>query len=184
MARPSPVPPNFCPVAASAWVNSSRVDADRVKLRAKPVPAGLPVQPNRYNSSPWQSLPAGIARTRMRVHGGRSSHGIHWPRRRIGTWFALGLSWPRALKSCLGTHCTRSAWGSMSSPHSNDKRQGHSHESHAPDVKSEKPRKSRERKRSKRVKRQQPECKEKYRECQCRANRKQHHKLSKPSARH
>ena len=60
----------------------------------------------------------------------------------------------------------------------------HSHESHAPDVKSEKPRKSRERKRSKRVKRQQPECKEKYRECQCRANRKQDHKLSKPSARH
>jgi NAD-dependent SIR2 family protein deacetylase len=52
------------------------------------------------------------------------------------------------------------------------------------DWKSEKPRKSRERKRSKRLKRQQPERKEKYRERQCRANRKQHHKLSKPSARH
>src|SRR5262249_33112883 len=52
------------------------------------------------------------------------------------------------------------------------------------DVKSEKPRKSRERKRSKRLKRQQPERKEKYRERQCRANRTQHHKLSKPSARH
>src|SRR5215472_10381543 len=52
------------------------------------------------------------------------------------------------------------------------------------DVKSEKPRKSRERKRSKRLKRQQPERKEKYRERQCRANRKQHHKLSKPSAKH
>src|SRR5215471_21842001 len=52
------------------------------------------------------------------------------------------------------------------------------------DVKSEKPRKSRERKRSKRLKRQQPERKEKYRERQCRANRKQHYKLSKPSARH
>ena len=52
------------------------------------------------------------------------------------------------------------------------------------DVKSEKPRKSWERKRSKRLKRQQPERKEKYRKRQCRANRKQHHKLSKPSARH
>src|SRR5262245_12781681 len=52
------------------------------------------------------------------------------------------------------------------------------------DVKSEKPRKSGERKWSKRLKRQQPESKEKYRERQCRANRKQHHKLSKPSARH
>src|SRR6516165_10737584 len=52
------------------------------------------------------------------------------------------------------------------------------------DVKSERPRKSRERKRSKRLKRQQPERKEKYRERQCRANRKQHYKLSKPSARH
>src|SRR5215831_19139103 len=45
-----------------------------------------------------------------------------------------------------------------------------------------KPRKSRERKRSKRLKRQQPECKEKYRERHYRANPKQHHKLSKPSA--
>src|SRR5260221_1585327 len=53
-----------------------------------------------------------------------------------------------------------------------------------PDKKSGNPRKSRERKRSKRLKRQQPERKEKYRECQCRANRKKHHKLSKPSARH
>jgi hypothetical protein len=44
--------------------------------------------------------------------------------------------------------------------------------------------KSRERKRSKRLKRQQPERKEKYRERQRRANRKQHRKLSKPSARH
>jgi hypothetical protein len=52
------------------------------------------------------------------------------------------------------------------------------------DVTLEKTRKSRERKRSKRLKRQQPERKEKYRECQCRANRKQHYKLSKPSARH
>ena len=52
------------------------------------------------------------------------------------------------------------------------------------DVKSERPRKSRERKRSKRLKRQQPERKEKYRERQCQANRKQHYKLSKPSARH
>src|SRR5215813_1356702 len=52
------------------------------------------------------------------------------------------------------------------------------------DVKSEKSRKSRERKRSKRLIRQQPERKEKYRERQCRANRKQHYKLSKPSARH
>src|SRR5262249_4161925 len=45
-------------------------------------------------------------------------------------------------------------------------------------------RKSRQRKPSKRLKRQQPERKEKYRERQCRANRKQHHKLSKPSTRH
>jgi len=52
------------------------------------------------------------------------------------------------------------------------------------DVKSEKPRKSRERKWSKRLKRQQPECKEKYRKRQCRTNRKQHYKLSKPNARH
>src|SRR5262245_19179186 len=52
------------------------------------------------------------------------------------------------------------------------------------DVKSEKSRKSRERKRSKRLIRQQPERKEKYHERQCRANRKQHYKLSKPSARH
>jgi len=37
---------------------------------------------------------------------------------------------------------------------------------------------------SKRLKRQQPERKEKYRERQCQANRKQHYKLSKPSARH
>jgi hypothetical protein len=50
--------------------------------------------------------------------------------------------------------------------------------------KSGKPRKSRERKRRKSLKRQQPERKEKYRERQCRANRKQDHKLSKPSARH
>src|SRR5262250_635996 len=49
------------------------------------------------------------------------------------------------------------------------------------DVKSEKSRKSRERKRSKRPIRQR---KEKYRERECRANRKQHYKLSKPSARH
>jgi hypothetical protein len=47
-----------------------------------------------------------------------------------------------------------------------------------------KPRKSRERKRRKPLKRQQPERKEKYRERQCRANRKQHHKLSNLSARH
>src|ERR1700745_2753336 len=47
-----------------------------------------------------------------------------------------------------------------------------------------KPRKSRERKQRKPLKRQQPERKEKYRERQCRANRKQHHKLSKLSARH
>src|SRR5258708_36705725 len=53
-----------------------------------------------------------------------------------------------------------------------------------PDKKSGNPRKSRERKRSKRLKRQQPERKEKYRKRQCRANRKQHHKLSKLSARH
>jgi hypothetical protein len=46
-------------------------------------------------------------------------------------------------------------------------------------VKSEKPRKTRERKRRKPLKRQQPERKEKYRERQCRANRTQHHKLSK-----
>ena len=52
------------------------------------------------------------------------------------------------------------------------------------EVKSERPRKSRERKRSKRLKRQQPEREEKYRERQCQANRKQHYKLSKPSARH
>src|SRR6516164_5142280 len=45
-------------------------------------------------------------------------------------------------------------------------------------------RKSRERKRSKRLKRQQPERKEKYCERQGRTNRKQHHKLSNPSARH
>jgi hypothetical protein len=30
---------------------ASRADADRVKLRAKRVPAGLPAQPNRYNAS-------------------------------------------------------------------------------------------------------------------------------------
>jgi hypothetical protein len=47
---------------------------------------------------------------------------------------------------------------------------------------SEKPRKSRERKRSKCLKRQQPERREKYRERHYRGNRKQHHKLSKPSA--
>src|SRR6516165_7860538 len=47
-----------------------------------------------------------------------------------------------------------------------------------------KSRKSRERKRSKRLKRHQPERKEKYLERHCRANRKQHYKLSKPSARH
>src|SRR5262249_4408838 len=47
---------------------------------------------------------------------------------------------------------------------------------------SEKPGKSRERKRSKRPKRQQPECKVEYRERHYRANPKQHHKLSKPSA--
>jgi hypothetical protein len=47
-----------------------------------------------------------------------------------------------------------------------------------------KPRKSRERKQRKPLKRQQPERKGKYRERQCRANRKQHHKLSKLSARH
>src|SRR6516225_7111205 len=47
-----------------------------------------------------------------------------------------------------------------------------------------KPRKSRERKQRKPLKRQQPERKEKYRERQCRANRKQYHKLSKLSARH
>ena len=50
--------------------------------------------------------------------------------------------------------------------------------------KSGKSRKSRERKRRKPLKRQQPERKEKYRDCQCRANRKQHQKLSKLSARH
>jgi hypothetical protein len=50
--------------------------------------------------------------------------------------------------------------------------------------KAEKPRKAREGKRSKRLKRQQPERKGKYRERQCRANREQHRKLSKPSARH
>src|SRR5437588_9675135 len=49
-------------------------------------------------------------------------------------------------------------------------------------VQSGKPRKSRERKRSKRLKGQQPECKEKYRERHYQANPKQHHKLSKPSA--
>ena len=49
-------------------------------------------------------------------------------------------------------------------------------------VQSGKPRKSRERKRSKGLKRQQPEPKEKYRERHYRANPKQHHKLSKPSA--
>src|SRR5262249_59700086 len=37
---------------------------------------------------------------------------------------------------------------------------------------------------SKRLKRHQPERMEKYRERQGRANRKQHHKLTKPSARH
>jgi len=47
---------------------------------------------------------------------------------------------------------------------------------------SEKPGKSRERKRRKRPKRQQPECKVEYRERHYRANPKQHHKLSKPSA--
>src|SRR5262245_7719261 len=45
-------------------------------------------------------------------------------------------------------------------------------------------RKSREKKSGKWLVRQQPERKEKYRERQCRANRKQHYKLSKPSARH
>ena len=49
-------------------------------------------------------------------------------------------------------------------------------------VQSGKPRKSWERKRSKRLKGQQPERKEKYRERHYRANPKQHHKLSKPSA--
>jgi hypothetical protein len=49
-------------------------------------------------------------------------------------------------------------------------------------VQSGKPRKSWERKRGKRLKRQQPERKEKYRERHYRANPKQHHKLSKPSA--
>jgi hypothetical protein len=47
-----------------------------------------------------------------------------------------------------------------------------------------KPRKSRERKRRKPLERQQPERKKKYRERQCRADRKQHHKLSNLSARH
>jgi len=45
-------------------------------------------------------------------------------------------------------------------------------------------RKSRQRKPSKPLKRQQPERKEKHRNGQRRANRKQHYKLSKPSARH
>src|SRR5262249_60768848 len=45
-------------------------------------------------------------------------------------------------------------------------------------------RKSREKKSGKWLVRQQPERKEKYRERQCRANRRQHYKLSKPSARH
>src|SRR5919204_3819117 len=49
-------------------------------------------------------------------------------------------------------------------------------------VQSGEPRKSWERKRSKRLKRQQPERKEKYRERHYRPNPKQHHKLSKPSA--
>ena len=34
-----------------SWTGASRADADRVKLRAKRVPAGLPAQPNRYNAS-------------------------------------------------------------------------------------------------------------------------------------
>jgi hypothetical protein len=46
------------------------------------------------------------------------------------------------------------------------------------------PRKSGGRKRRKPLKRQQPERKGKYRNRQCRANRKQHHKLSKLSVRH
>jgi hypothetical protein len=50
------------------------------------------------------------------------------------------------------------------------------------EIQSGKPRKSWERKRSKRLKGQQPERKEKYRERHYRANPKQHHKLSKPSA--
>ena len=49
-------------------------------------------------------------------------------------------------------------------------------------VQSGRTRKSWERKRSKRLKGQQPERKEKYRERHYRANPKQHHKLSKPSA--
>src|SRR6478672_10500626 len=46
------------------------------------------------------------------------------------------------------------------------------------------PRKSGGRKRRKPLKRQQPERKGKYRNRQCRAKRKQHHKLSKLSVRH
>jgi transposase InsO family protein len=49
-------------------------------------------------------------------------------------------------------------------------------------VQSGKPRKSWEGERSKGLKGQQPERKEKYRERHYRANPKQHHKLSKPSA--
>jgi hypothetical protein len=45
-------------------------------------------------------------------------------------------------------------------------------------------RKSREKKSGKWLVRQQPERKEKHRNGQRRANRKQHYKLSKPSARH
>src|SRR5262249_14962039 len=52
------------------------------------------------------------------------------------------------------------------------------------DVKFRKTQETRQRKPSKRLKRQEPERKEKYRERQGRANRKQHHKLSKPSTRH
>src|SRR5262249_4697997 len=75
--------------------------------------------------------------------------------------------------SCSATHRKQEVKGAIGGP------------ARVPeDVKSEKPRKSRERKRSKRLIRQQPERKEKYRERQCRANRKQHYNLSKPSARH
>ena len=52
------------------------------------------------------------------------------------------------------------------------------------DVKFRKTQETRQRKPSKRLKRQEPERKEKHRERQGRANRKQHHKLSKPSTRH
>src|SRR6516225_4240765 len=73
--------------------------------------------------------------------------------------------------SCSATHRKQEVKGAIGGPARGD-------------MKSEKSRKSRERKRSKRLIRQQPERKEKYRERQCRANRKQHYKLSKPSARH